>query len=114
SEMAAVVELAHSATLLHDDVVDEGMERRGAPTSRRLYGNGVSVLSGDYLLVSALARTQEVAPQLLGELIATLGRLVNGEVIQLRGRTDLDVRETTYESILRDKTASLFSFACRA
>jgi octaprenyl-diphosphate synthase len=114
SEMAAVVELAHSATLLHDDVVDEGMERRGAPTSRRLYGNGVSVLSGDLLLVNALGRTQAVAPELLADLIGTLRRLVEGEVIQLRGRTELDVSEATYERVLRDKTASLFSFAARA
>src|SRR6187549_143311 len=53
-EMAAVVELVHSATLLHDDVVDEGMQRRGVITARRLLGNGVSVLSGDLLLVTAL------------------------------------------------------------
>lgn len=114
SELAAVVELAHSATLLHDDVIDEGMERRGAPTSRRVYGNGISVLSGDLLLVNALSRTQEAAPALVPELISTLRQLVEGEIIQLRGRTELDVSEATYTRILKDKTASLFAFSCRA
>lgn len=113
-ELAAVVELVHSATLLHDDVVDEGMQRRGAITARRLLGNGVSVLSGDLLLVTALERTATVAPALLPDLIATLRRLVEGEIIQLRGRTELDVSESTYYRILEDKTASLFGFAARA
>jgi octaprenyl-diphosphate synthase len=113
-EMGAVVELIHSATLLHDDVVDEGLERRGVPTSRRLYGNGVSVLSGDLLLVNALERTQTHAPELLSDLISTLRRLVDGEIIQLRGRTELDLSEATYYRILSDKTASLFSLATRA
>jgi octaprenyl-diphosphate synthase len=113
-EMAAVVELAHSATLLHDDVVDEGMERRGAPTARRIFGNGVSVLAGDMLLIDALKRTERSAPALLSQLIETLSRLVNGEIVQLRGRTELDVSEVTYDRILRDKTASLFSFAASA
>ncbi len=112
-EMAAVVELAHSATLLHDDVVDEGMVRRGSPTSRCIHGNGVSVLAGDMLLIDGLSRTQSSAPEMLPAFINTLRRLVNGEVVQLRGRTELDVSEETYEQILRDKTASLFSFSCR-
>lgn len=113
-EMASVVELVHSATLLHDDVVDEGMQRRGAVTARRIFGNGVSVLSGDLLLVTALERTATVAPNLLPDLISTLRRLVEGEIIQLRGRTELDVSEETYFRILQDKTASLFGFAARA
>lgn len=113
-QMAAVVELVHSATLLHDDVVDEGMERRGAPTSRCIFGNGVSVLSGDLLLVNSLDRTRRVAPELLDELITTLRLLVEGEIVQLRGRTELDVSEETYERILLDKTASLFAFATRS
>jgi octaprenyl-diphosphate synthase len=113
-ELAAVVELVHSATLLHDDVVDEGMQRRGAITARRLLGNGVSVLAGDLLLVTALERTGSVAPALLPDLIGTLRRLVEGEIIQLRGRTELDVSESTYYRILKDKTASLFGFAARA
>lgn len=113
-DMAAVVELVHSATLLHDDVVDEGMERRGAITARRRFGNGVSVLSGDLLLVHALERTKDAAPSLLPELITTLRRLVDGEIVQLRGRTELDTSRETYERILMDKTASLFGFATRA
>lgn len=113
-ELASVVELVHSATLLHDDVVDEGMQRRGAITARRVFGNGVSVLSGDLLLVTALERTAAVAPSLLGDLIGTLRRLVEGEIVQLRGRTELDVSEATYFRILEDKTASLFGFAARA
>lgn len=113
-QLAAVVELVHSATLLHDDVIDEGDVRRGAPTSRKLHGNAVSVLSGDLLLVNALDRTRLAAPDLLSELIQTLRSLVDGEIIQLRGRTELDVSEETYESVLRNKTASLFAFAARA
>ncbi|HEX3775478.1 MAG TPA: polyprenyl synthetase family protein, partial [Polyangiaceae bacterium] len=112
-EMAAVAELVHSATLLHDDVVDEGMERRGAPTSRLSWGNAVSVLGGDLLLVHALSRTQTHAPEVMPDLIATLRRLVDGEIIQLRGRSELDVSEATYERILRDKTASLFAWSTR-
>jgi octaprenyl-diphosphate synthase len=112
-QLAVAAELVHSATLLHDDVIDEGMERRGAPTSRLAWGNGVSVLSGDMLLVGALDRTSRYAPEVMPDLIATLRRLVEGEIVQLRGRSELDVTEATYERILRDKTASLFSWATR-
>lgn len=112
-ELAVVSELVHSATLLHDDVIDEGMERRGAPTARLQWGNGVSVLAGDLLLVNALDRTSRVAPEAMGDLLNTLRRLVEGEIVQLRGRSELDVTEATYERILRDKTASLFSWATR-
>jgi octaprenyl-diphosphate synthase len=118
-ELAAAVELVHSATLLHDDVIDEGMERRGSVTSRRRYGNGVSVLAGDLLLIDALERTRRISqslaePLLLSEMMQTLRRLVEGEVIQLRGRTELDMSEATYYRVLSDKTASLFAFAARA
>jgi octaprenyl-diphosphate synthase len=112
-ELAVVSELVHSATLLHDDVIDEGMERRGGPTARLAWGNGVSVLAGDLLLVNALDRTARHAPAVMPDLIATLRRLVEGEIVQLRGRSELDVTEATYERILRDKTASLFSWATR-
>jgi octaprenyl-diphosphate synthase len=112
-ELAVVAELVHSATLLHDDVVDEGDERRAAPTARRLWGNGISVLAGDLLLVHALELTLRTAPELMPELLTTLRRLVEGEIVQLRGRSELDVSERTYERVLADKTASLFSWATR-
>jgi octaprenyl-diphosphate synthase len=112
-ELAVVAELVHNATLLHDDVIDDGTERRGAEAARVLWGNGVSVLAGDLLLVHALDRTSKAAPAIMPDLIHTLRRLVEGEILQLRGRVELDVSETTYERILRDKTASLFAWAAR-
>ena len=113
-ELAVVAELVHLATLLHDDVVDDGDERRGRPTSRRIWGNAVSVLAGDLLLTHALERTSSTAhPEVLAELFATLRRLVDGEVVQLRGRTKLEVSEDSYFQIVRDKTASLFVWAAR-
>lgn len=110
-ELALVSELVHSATLLHDDVIDDGKERRGAPTSRTLWGNAVSVLAGDLLLVEALERTGRHAPGVLPSLFSTLRELVDGEVVQLRGRAELDVSRDTYDRVLRGKTASLFRWA---
>ncbi|MDX2054101.1 MAG: polyprenyl synthetase family protein [Polyangiaceae bacterium] len=112
-DLGVVAELVHSATLLHDDVVDEGQERRGAPAARRIWGNGMSVLAGDLLLVTALERTSQVAPDAMADLVGTLRCLVEGEVVQLKGRTELDVSEATYDLILRKKTASLFAWATR-
>lgn len=114
-ELAIAAELVHLATLLHDDVIDDAPLRRGKPTARTTWGNAVSVLAGDLLLTHALERTSAVAPPpVLAELFATLRRLVDGEVVQLRGRTSVDVRPATYFTIVRDKTASLFVWAARA
>jgi octaprenyl-diphosphate synthase len=110
-EMAVVVELIHTATLLHDDVIDDGTERRGAATARMLWGNAVSVLAGDLLLVEALERTSNAAPEVLVSLFQTLRNLVDGEIVQLRGRAELDVSRDTYDRVLRGKTASLFRWA---
>lgn len=112
--VALISELVHSATLLHDDVADEGLERRGAPTARLIYGNAVSVLAGDLLLVHALDQAHSQAPSSLPDLLMTLRLLVDGEVVQLRGRTELDLREATYNRVLRGKTASLFAWATRS
>jgi octaprenyl-diphosphate synthase len=114
-DLAVVAELVHLATLLHDDVIDDGQERRGKPTPRRIWGNAVSVLAGDLLLTHALERTSAAAPgSVLADLFATLRALVDGEVVQLRGRMVLDPREEVYFRIVRDKTASLFAWAARA
>ena len=115
-ELAVVAELVHLATLLHDDVLDDSQIRRGVVAARCLWGNAVSVLSGDLLLTHALERVARIEPVglLLPELIATLRRLVDGEVLQLRGRVQLDVTQETYFRIVRGKTASLFEWAGRA
>jgi octaprenyl-diphosphate synthase len=113
-ELAVVAEMVHAATLLHDDVIDDGDERRGHPTSRKIFGNAVSVLAGDLLLTHALDRTARAAPDAMSDLLVTLRALVDGEIIQLRGRTELDLRASTYHSIVRGKTASLFGWAARA
>lgn len=115
-DLAAASELVHMATLLHDDVIDDGDQRRGRPTSRRVWGNAVSVLAGDMLLVEALrlASTDPGDVVTWHELVATLGRLVDGEIIQLRGRLDVALDEATYFDVVRGKTASLFEWALRA
>mgnify|MGYP001278004628 CR=1 FL=1 len=114
-ELAAVAELIHAATLLHDDVIDDGDERRGSPTARRVWGNAVSVLAGDMLLVQALRIASRVGPrETWSELLATLGELVDGEVVQLRGRSALVADEDAYFAVVRGKTASLFRWALRA
>lgn len=122
-DLAAASELVHMATLLHDDVIDDGDLRRSRPTSRKVWGNAVSVLAGDLLLVESLrlcasARgTSEGATgddETWRELVATLGRLVDGEVIQLRGRSGVSLDESTYFAIIQGKTASLFEWALRA
>ncbi|WP_394838876.1 polyprenyl synthetase family protein [Pendulispora rubella] len=117
-ELAVVAELVHLATLLHDDVIDDGMERRGHPAARRVWGNAVSVLAGDLLLTHALERTSAAVrhggdASALTDLITTLRRLVDGEVVQLRSRSRLDLEEATYFRVVRDKTASLFGWAAR-
>lgn len=113
-ELAAAAELVHMATLLHDDVIDDGDQRRGRPTSRRIWGNAVSVLAGDLLLVEALRLACRTHEETWSELVATLGRLVDGEVVQLRGRHEVSLVEATYFEILRGKTASLFEWSLRA
>ncbi|HEY8088787.1 MAG TPA: polyprenyl synthetase family protein [Polyangiaceae bacterium] len=114
-DVAVAAELVHLATLLHDDVIDDGQQRRGLTTPRRIWGNAVSVLAGDLLLTHALERTATAAPPaVLADLFATLRRLVDGEVVQLRGRAQLDVREEVYFRVVQDKTASLFAWAARA
>ncbi len=117
-DLGAASELVHMATLLHDDVIDDGDQRRGRPTSRRVWGNAVSVLAGDMLLVEALRLASLGAGQndlaTWTELVATLGLLVDGEIVQLRGRLAVTLDERTYFEIVRGKTASLFEWALRA
>jgi octaprenyl-diphosphate synthase len=109
-------ELTHSATLLHDDVIDDGPMRRGQPASRVIWGNTVSVLAGDWLLTRSLEITaaHPAAAHALPALLATMRRLVEGEVKQLSLRGGFRATERDYFQVIEGKTASLFGWACAA
>ncbi|HTN51733.1 MAG TPA: polyprenyl synthetase family protein [Anaeromyxobacter sp.] len=113
---AVAAELTHSATLLHDDVIDDGPVRRGQPASRVLWGNAVSVLSGDWLLTRALeiVSAEPARSAALPALLATMRRLVEGEVLQLSLRGGFAATERDYMDVVIGKTASLFGWAAAA
>jgi len=111
---ATAAELIHDATLLHDDVIDDGTERRGCPAARVIWGNTVSVLSGDLLFVAALRAAGEGPPGVQAELLDAVGTMVEGEVIQFRHRGRADLDRATYEQIVLGKTAALFRWCGRA
>ena len=114
-KLALVAELVHSATLLHDDVIDDGLTRRGLPAPRVAYGNGVSVLAGDWLLAASLELAlRSRAPGAVEALVRTLRRLVEGEArqIALRGSTTFTSDDALQIAFL--KTGSLFAFCGEA
>jgi octaprenyl-diphosphate synthase len=113
---ACAAELTHSATLLHDDVIDDGPTRRGQPASRVLWGNAVSVLSGDWLLTRALeiVAAEPARSAALPALLATMRRLVEGEVLQLSLRGSFEATEQDYFDVVKGKTASLFGWSAAA
>jgi octaprenyl-diphosphate synthase len=113
---AVAAELTHSATLLHDDVIDDGPVRRGQPASRVIWGNAVSVLSGDWLLTRALeiVSAEQGGRSALPPLLATMRRLVEGEVLQLSLRGSFAASEEDYLAVVVGKTASLFGWAAAA
>ena len=109
---AIAVELVHNATLLHDDVVDLGDVRRGAPAARMIYGNAASIFGGDWLLVEALTRIQAVAmPGVTDRFLAVIREMVIAEAWQLERRGRLNATAREYFEIVRGKTASLFRLA---
>jgi octaprenyl-diphosphate synthase len=114
-ELAMAVELVHSATLLHDDVVDLGEVRRGEPTARMIYGNAASIFAGDWLLVQALRRVRRAGvPGLLDRMLEILDEMILAESLQLeqRGRVTGDVG--VYFRVVEGKTAALFRWAMLA
>lgn len=107
--MAQVAELIHSATLLHDDVIDLGERRRGRPASRVVFGNAAAVLGGDLLLVRSVDEVAASAvPSLLPVLLRVLWEMISAESLQLEKRGRLDLSEDEYFEITRGKTGSLF------
>lgn len=110
--LAATVEFIHTATLLHDDVVDESGQRRGRPTANLLWDNKSSVLVGDYLFARAFQLMVEPGNlQVLDILANASATIAEGEVLQLTAAHDLATTEAIYLQIIRGKTAALFSAA---
>lgn len=109
---AVAVELVHNATLLHDDVVDLGVRRRGAEAARMIYGNAASIFGGDWLLVEALRDIQRVGNfDVLGRMLDVVREMVIAESLQLERRGKFDTTVNEYFQIIEGKTASLFRWA---
>jgi octaprenyl-diphosphate synthase len=113
-ELAAVVEFIHTATLLHDDVVDESELRRGRRTANAAFGNAASVLVGDFLYSRAFQMMVNVANMRVMEVLAeATNTIAEGEVLQLLNVHNADVEEGAYLEVIRRKTAKLFEAAAR-
>jgi len=113
--LAATVEFIHTATLLHDDVVDESQQRRGRPTANLLWDNQSSVLVGDYLFARAFQLMVEPGNLRVLEILSdAAATIAEGEVLQLTVAQNLATTEDTYLQVVRGKTAALFSAATEA
>ena len=113
--MAAVVEFIHTATLLHDDVVDESSLRRGRSTANAVFGNAASVLVGDYLYSRAFEMMVDVGSMRIMQIMSGATTVIaEGEVLQLLNVHDPDVSEARYLQVVRFKTAKLFEAAAEA
>lgn len=111
--LAALIEFIHTATLLHDDVVDSSDLRRGNKTANALWGNEASVLVGDFLFSRSFQMMVSLdQPRIIAQLANTTNALAAGEVNQLMHRHEATLDETTYYDIIRAKTAELFAAAC--
>jgi octaprenyl-diphosphate synthase len=112
-KLAASVEFMHTATLLHDDVVDDSDMRRGKPAARTLWGNEASVLVGDFLLGQAFKMMVEVGSLPCLDVLSTAAAVIaEGEVMQLAAAKNLATSEDEYLAVIRAKTAALFAAAC--
>ena len=112
--LAACVELIHSATLMHDDVIDEGTVRRGKETLNKVWNNHSSVLIGDYLLSRCFEMMVEDGNlEVLKLLSSTSSKIAQGEVLQLQYKGEVDMLEETYLKIISAKTAELFAAATK-
>ncbi|MGR3465760.1 polyprenyl synthetase family protein [Limimaricola sp.] len=110
--LAATVEFIHTATLLHDDVVDDSKQRRGRPTANLLWDNTSSVLVGDYLFARSFQLMVETGSLRVLDILANASATIaEGEVLQLTASRNLDTTEDTYLRVVRGKTAALFSAA---
>jgi octaprenyl-diphosphate synthase len=114
-QLAVAVEMVHSATLLHDDVVDLGDTRRGAPTARVVYGNAASIFAGDWLLIEGLRRIRLAGvAHVLDEMLAVIDEMILAESVQLENRGRINTLLADYFHVVEGKTAALFRWAMLA
>ena len=112
--VAAIVEFIHTATLLHDDVVDESDMRRGQETANNVWGNQAAVLVGDFLYSRSFEMMVDVGEMRVMEILAqTTNIIAEGEVLQLLNCNDPDTTEARYLEVIHSKTAKLFEAACQ-
>ncbi|MGD8483687.1 MAG: polyprenyl synthetase family protein, partial [Thioalkalispiraceae bacterium] len=112
--LAAIVEFIHTATLLHDDVVDASQLRRGKETANALFGNEASVLVGDFLYSRAFQMMVDIGSMRVMEILAdATNTIAEGEVLQLLNCNDPDTTEERYLEVIHNKTAKLFESAAQ-
>lgn len=111
--IAAIVEMIHNATLLHDDVIDEGQQRRGLATINRLWGNESAVLLGDFLLSRVFKMCADLEPKIIGIIAAAAARTCEGELRQIIQRRNWRLSEPEYIDIITEKSAIFLSSCCR-
>ncbi|HXH85545.1 polyprenyl synthetase family protein [Petrachloros mirabilis] len=113
-QLGSLVEFIHTATLLHDDVVDDADIRRGRRTARKVWGNQISILVGDYLYSKAMCQVVEFRSQGINEVLAdACKKMAEGEVLQLYYNGNPDMPEADYIKIVEHKTAGLIAASCR-
>ena len=111
-QVAAIIEMMHNATLLHDDVMDEGQKRRGLPTINSLCGNEIAVLLGDFLLSRVFRMCAELPPEPAKVVAASAVRLCEGELGQVVRKHNWQMSESEYIEVITEKSAVLFNSAC--
>jgi octaprenyl-diphosphate synthase len=112
--LATCIEFIHTATLLHDDVVDESKLRRGLETANSIWGNQASVLVGDFLFSRSFElMVEDGSVKVMGILASASARLAEGEVMQLLTANDTETGESAYLDVIKAKTAKLFAASCR-
>ncbi|WP_333698857.1 polyprenyl synthetase family protein [Bacteroides congonensis] len=112
---AVSLELLHTASLVHDDVVDESTERRGQLSVNAIFNNKVAVLTGDYLLATSLVHAEQTHSHPIIQLVSSLGQdLADGELLQLSNVSNRSFSESVYFDVIRKKTAALFAACTKA
>lgn len=111
--IAAIVEMIHNATLLHDDVIDQGQQRRGLATINHLWGNESAVILGDFLLSRVFSMCADLSPKIISIIAATAARTCEGELRQIMQRRNWRLSEAEYIDIIAEKSAVFLSSCCR-